>query len=170
VVLESTTDPVRIGIALARADLWSHAELAFSQSADPLEVAYSGLARDMQGKDGSPQIEGAVAFAPDDPQVRFLQALHLRLNFDYPGSLEAIIQAVALDPENPALYAELGRAYQLAGDMATAEHWLKFAVSLDEHFQPLLDAFYADERTALLNLGLVDEAALPFDAARTPEP
>lgn len=169
-VVEGSTDPVRIGIALARAELWSHAELAFSQSAEPLAVAYRGLARDMQGKDGSSQIETAAAFAPDDPQVRFLQALHLRLNFDYAGSLEAIIQAVALDPENPALYAELGRAYQLTGDMATAERWLKFAVSLDEHFQPLLDSFYADERSALLNLGLVDEAALPFDTPLTPEP
>jgi tetratricopeptide (TPR) repeat protein len=169
-VLAGTTDSVRIGIALARVDLWSHAELAFAQSGDPLAIAYSGLARDMQGKDGSPQIQTAVAFAPDDPQVRYLQGLHLRLNYDYPGSLDAMIQAVALDPENPALYAELGRAYQLVGDMATAEHWLKFAVSLDDHFQPLLDAFYADERAALLNLGLVDEAALPFDAARTPEP
>jgi tetratricopeptide (TPR) repeat protein len=169
-VLEGTTDPIQIGIALARAELWSHAELAFSQSADPLAAAYGGLARDVQGKDGSPQIDAAVAFAPDNPQVRYLQGLHLRQQYDYPGSLEAMIQAVALDPENPALYAELGRAYQLAGDMTAAERWLKFAVSLDDHFQPLLDAFYDDERTALLNLGLVDEAALPFDATRTPEP
>lgn len=169
-VLEGTDDPIYIGIALARADLWAYAEVAFSQSADPLGMAYSGLARDMQGKDGAVQIDEAVLLAPDNPQVRFLQGLHLRQRYDYVGSLEAMIQAVALDPENPALYAELGRAYQLTGDLVTAERWLRFAVSLDDHFQPLLDSFYDDERTALLNLGLVDEAALPFDPTRTPEP
>ncbi len=169
-ILEGAPDPLRIGIALSRQNLWAYAELAFSQSADPLASAYGGLARDMQGKDGSTWIETALTLAPDDPQVRFLQALHLRLNYDYAGSLDAMIQAVALDPENPALYAELGRAYQLTGDLATAEHWLKFAVSLDANFQPMLDSFYDDEKSALISLGLVDEAALPFDAARTPEP
>lgn len=169
-VLEGSSDPIQIGIALARAELWSHAELTFSQSGDPLAVAYTGLARDIQGKDGSPQIDAAVAFAPDNPQVRYLQGLHLRQRYDYVGSLDAMVQAVALDPENPALYAELGRAYQLTGDMTAAERWLRFAVSLDDHFQPLLDSFYDDERTALLNLGLVDEAALPFDPTPTPEP
>ena len=105
----------------------------------PLALAYGGLARDMQGKDGAPQIDAAVTVAPDDPQVRFLQGLHLRLAYDNAGSLDAMVQAVALDPENPALYAELGKAYQLTGDLTAAERWLKFAVSLDSHFQPLLE-------------------------------
>lgn len=169
-VLESTSDPVRIGIALANAQLWQYAELAFAQSADPVGLAYGGLARDMQGKDGGVWFEQAVAFAPENAQVQFLRGLHLRLAFDYDASLQAIIAAVALDPENPALYAELGKAYQLTGDLTSAEHWLKFAVSLDDHFQPLLDTFYDDEKSLLENLGLVDEAALPFDAASTPEP
>ena len=123
----------------------------------------------MQGKDGAPQIEAAVTVAPDEPQVRFLQGLHLRLAFDNAGSLDAMVQAVALDPENPALYAELGKAYQLVGDLPTAERWLKFAVSLDTHFQPLLDSFYDDEKTTLLSLGLVDEAALPFNTTPSPD-
>ena len=170
-VLQTTTDPVRIGIALADAKLWTYAELAFSQSPnDPLALAYGALARDMQGKDGSTWLQNALALAPQSAQVRFLQGLHLRLNFKYQESLQAIIQASALDPENPALYAELGRAYQLVGDLTTAEYWLKFAVSLDNHFQPLLDSFYNDEATVLRNLGLIDEAALPFDPALTPEP
>ena len=168
--LMGAADSTQVGIVLAKNDLWSYAELAFSQSADPLAFAYRGLARDMQGKDGAQQIATAVALAPQNSQVRFLQGLHLRLAYDYPGSLRAIVQAVALDPENPALYAELGKANQLIGDLTTAEHWLKFAVSLDAHFQPLLDSFYDDEKTALLSLGLVDEAALPFDATSTPEP
>jgi tetratricopeptide (TPR) repeat protein len=168
--LAAAPDPTQAGIALAKVEQWAHAELAFSHSAEPLASAYQGLARDMQGKDGTRWINSAVALAPENPQVRFLQGLHLRLNYDYAGSLQAIIQAVALDPENPALYAELGRAYQLAGDLVTAEHWLRFAVSLDANFQPVLDSFYNDEVNTLLSLGLIDEAAFPFSATPTPEP
>ncbi len=168
-LLAGDPDSTQVGIGLARNNLWPYAELAFSQSGDALAFAYRGLARDMQGKDGSAQIEAAVTLAPEEPQVRFLQGLHLRLTYDNAGSLDAMVQAVALDPENPALYAELGKAYQLVGDLTTAEHWLKFAVSLDAHFQPLLDSFYDDEKTALLSLGLVDEAALPFDTTPSPD-
>ncbi|MEP7290878.1 MAG: tetratricopeptide repeat protein [Chloroflexota bacterium] len=168
-LLEATDDPTRIGIALANAGLWSYAELAFSAAADPLASAYAGLARDMQGKDGGAWIENALAFAPENPQVYFLHGLHLRLKFDFAGSLQAITQAVALDPENPALYAELGRAYQLSGDLVSAERWLKFAVTLDDNFQTLLDSFYEDEATLLRDMGLMDEASLPFDATLSPE-
>ena len=169
--LTSPTDPTRAGIALADVKLWAYAELAFSQATgDPLALAYGGWVRDQQGKSGAHWIDAAVALAPDSAQVRLLQGLHLRLNYDYAGSLDAIIQATALDPENAALYAELGTAYQLSGDLTTAEHWLKYAVSLDDRLQPQLDAFYAGEMTLLDNLGLVNEADLSTDPARTIEP
>ncbi len=169
--LTSPTDPMRAGIALADLKLWAYAELAFSQaSGDPLALAYGGWVRDMQGKSGARWIDAAVALGADSAQVRLLQGLHLRLNYDYAGSLAAIIQATALDPENPALYAELGTAYQLTGDLTAAEHWLKYAVSLDDRMQPQLDAFYAGEMTLLDNLGLVNEADLSTDPARTIEP
>lgn len=169
--LTSPTDPTRVGIALTDLKLWAYAELAFSQATgDPLALAYGGWVRDVQGKDGSRWINAAVGLAPDVAQVRLLQGLHLRLNYDYAGSLDAIIQATALDPENAALYAELGTAYQLMGDLPTAEHWLQYAVSLDDNLQPLLDAFYANEKSLLDTLGLVDEADLSSYAARTPEP
>jgi tetratricopeptide (TPR) repeat protein len=169
-LLAGLREPTQVGVALAKVDQWAYAELAFSMSAEPLAAAYRGLARDMQGKDGKRWIEVALALAPENPQVRFLQGLHLRLTYDYAGSLQAMIQAVALDSENPALYAELGRAYQLSGDLLTAERWLQFAVSLNAQFQPVLDSFYNDEANTLLSLGLIDEAAFPFSATRTPEP
>jgi tetratricopeptide (TPR) repeat protein len=169
-LLAGAHEPTQVGIALAKVDQWAYAELAFSMSSDPLASAYRGLARDMQGKDGWRWIESALVLAPENPQVRFLQGLHLRLTYDYADSLQAIIQAVALDPENPALYAELGRAYQLSGDLLTAERWLKFAVTLDAQFQPVLDSFYNDEANTLLSLGIIDEAAFPFSATQTPEP
>lgn len=168
-ILESDPDSLRVGLALADSELWAYAELAFSSSADPLANAYAGLVRDMQGKDGSAQIQTALALLPQSAQAHFIHGLHLRLKFDFDASLEAITQAVALDPENPALYAELGRAYQLLGDFASAERWLKFAVSLDSSFQAMLDSFYADEEAILRDMGLMDEAVLPFDTPLLPE-
>lgn len=168
-VLEATTDPLRVGIALAEAELWSYAELIFSQADDPLATAYAGLARDIQGKDGGAQLDRALLLLPENPRVHFLHGLHLRLKFDFAGSLQAITRAVALDPENAALYAELGRAYQLMDDLSSAERWLKFAVELDSQFQSVLDAFYEDEASLLRSIGLMDEAVLPFDAPLSPE-
>lgn len=168
-VLEADPDSLRVGLALADSELWAYAELAFSSSTDPLANAYAGLVRDMQGKDGSAQIQTALALLPNNAQAHFIYGLHLRLKFDFAASLQAITQAVALDPENPALYAELGRAYQLLGDFASAERWLEFAVSLDSSFQGLLDNFYADEEAILRDMGLMDEAILPFDALLPPE-
>ncbi len=169
--LTSSTDPTRVGIALMDLKLWAYAELAFSQAeGDPLALAYGGWVRDVQNKDGTRWIDTAVALAPDSAQVRLLQGLHLRLVYDYAGSLDAIIQSTALDPENAALYAELGAAYRLTGDLPTAERWLQYAVSLDDRLQPQLDAFYEGEITLLDNLGLVDEAAFAPNTALTPEP
>lgn len=169
-ILESDPDPTRVGIALAQAKLWSYAELAFSQAlSDPLALAYGGWSRDLQGKNGAGWISAAVELAPDDSRVRLLQGLHLRQTYDYDGSLEAIVAATALDPENPALYAELGTAYQLVGDLSSAERWLKFAAEMDERFQPLLDAFYDEETSLLEQLGFVNEAALSPDATLSPQ-
>ncbi len=162
-------DPTRIGVALADQKLWAYAELAFSQAAgDPVALAYGGWVRDMQGKDGARWIDAAAALAPDNAQVRLLQGLHLRLNYQYQDSLSAIIQAVALDSENPALYAELGKAYQLTGDLTSAQHWLQFAAAMDSQFQPMLEAFYQDERDALIGLGLIDKSTVLPESTPSP--
>ena len=167
-----TGDPLRVGVALAEADLWAYAELAFEGTGgDPLAYAYGGFVRDMQGKDGGAWIRQAVALAPDDPQVRLLEGLHLRLTGAVDASLEAIIRAAALDPDNPAVIAELGQAYELAGDMNAAERWLSFAVSLsdgDPAYEAILDNFRAKQEAFLAELGITDEAAATPDPAPAP--
>ncbi len=163
-------DPMDAGIALAEAQLWPYAELAFQHAADlgqsyPEALAYTGLMRDHQGKDGGAWIEQAVRIAPQNPQVRYLQAIHLRLAIEYDASLEAMIQAVALDPENAALYAELGTAYRLTEDLENAEYWLEFAVDLsdnDPRYQQMLDQFRADETSR------IDEILQSLDNQESP--
>ncbi len=140
-----------LGAALAARDLWPFAERTFAAASlvdNPLPeaLAYAGLARDRQGKDGSQQIAEAVALASDNSQVRYLQGLHLRAMGDNEGSRAAFESAVALDPLNPAYAAELGTAFQLLGNLAEAESWLQVAIRTsgdDPGFQQLLADFYA---------------------------
>lgn len=151
-----------IGLALADEALWPYAELAFRHAAalggeSARALAYTGLARGRQGKDGAAWIEQAIAQSKDDAQVRFLHGLYLRDTGDLDASADALAYALTLDPENPAYHAELGSAYRLLGDLDRAEYWLESAVRVSEadpRFEELLALFYADEGHHLTADGL----------------
>lgn len=160
-ILKEPSDVVRatqLGVVLASAKLWPAAEYVFQYAASlspklPVALAYTGLARDQQGKNGRPQIEQAVAFAPNNAQVRYLQGLHLHLVGDEDGSLIALQQATVLDPLNPAFAAELATSYNRAGDSVKAEYWYKAAVTLsnnDPRFQALLTDFYRQPSVSIV--------------------
>ncbi len=164
-LLESPDDPLismRVGVAMADEGLWPYAELAFRHAATlaqpfPEALAYVGLARDQQGKDGSTWIAQALALDGENPQVLYLDGLHLRTRGEHPQSLDRLVQAASLDPQNPAFLAELGTAYRLLNDLPSAEYWLKAAAALavsDLRFQELLARFYAEEGYNLTSGGL----------------
>jgi tetratricopeptide (TPR) repeat protein len=155
---DDTEVPMAVGLALAGAELWPQAELAFQHAADNAypfaeALAYAGVARDWQGKDGSAAVEEAVLLDPRSPIVRYLHGLHLRFAGAYHASREAMTQAVALDPLNPAFYMELGTAYALVDDLDNAERWLKMAVEIsdDPRFAEALERFYAESGTTSLS-------------------
>jgi tetratricopeptide (TPR) repeat protein len=163
------------GLVLAALEQWPYAELAFRHAADiaapyPQALAYAALSRDQQGKPAERWMDEAIALAPEDALVRYLQGLHLRTLGDNVGSLDAFAQAVALNPENPAYHAELGSAYRLLGDLQRAEYWLDSAVRVsddDPRFAELLALFYADEAENLTEDGvaaLLDMADMSEDA------
>jgi tetratricopeptide (TPR) repeat protein len=141
------------GLILADAQLWSFAELAFRHAADigqiyPEALAYVGFTRQQQGKDGGEWLRRAAALGTQSALAQFFYGLYLRDQDDLSGSLQALIQAVVLEPENPAYYAELGTAYRLLGDLENAERWLRMAAAVsheDVRFQQLLATFYAEE-------------------------
>lgn len=145
-------DPAKlmaVAVVLGQHGLWPFAETVSLAASDatraPEALAYTGLARDQQGKNGAAQIDAAVAAAPDSPQVRFLQGIHLRLRGDGFGGLDALLRAAALDPVNPGYAAEVSAAYQMLGNWTEAENWLLLAVQLsgdDPRFQELLTRFY----------------------------
>jgi tetratricopeptide (TPR) repeat protein len=165
VLQQNAADPLismRVGIIFSEQELWSYAELAFQHAAVvgqpfPEALAYIGLARDQQGKDGSDWIEQALALDPQNAQALYIYGLHLRQQANYVASLDALTQSVAHDPQNPAFLAELGTAYRLVGDLQRAEYWLKSAAELsntDPRFQELLALFYAEEGYNLAEDGL----------------
>ena len=178
IIADGEYDPLiamPVGFAFAQAELWPFAELAFQHVAHTNPeyaeaYAYVALARDRQGKDGHDWITSALALGQQNDAVRFIQGLHLRERADYDASLDAFVLAVAMNPQNPAYYAELGTAYRLTGDMDNAERWLQVAVDVsnrDPRFQQLLALFYADEEYQLNDggLALLEDltAAMPDD-------
>jgi len=111
-------------------------------------LAYTGLARYRQGKDGEAWINRAVTLAPGNAEVRFVQGLGLRTQQELDRSLSVMLLAVTLDPTNPAIQAELGTAYRLIGALDEAEYWLQEAIRTSENapqFQDLLVRFYSGE-------------------------
>ena len=142
-----------IGIALSQDGLWSHAELAFRYSSDfaypyPLAMAYLGFARTQQGKEGHDWLEQAVLLEADNPEIHYLQGLSFRIGGDFHGSLAAFLKSVSLSSENAGLYAELGTAYRLVGQIEDAEFWLDTAVTVSNEspaFSQLLETFYTEE-------------------------
>lgn len=164
----------RVGVLLMRESLWPYAELAFQQEIASAGVsgealAYIGLARDRQGKNGSAWLAQAALLEPENPRVLYLQGLHLRFAGDDRSSLSALARAFALDSQNPALAAEVGRAYQQLDNLVEAEAWLQRAVLLSDgaaQFQEMLAVFYAEEAQTLTT---ISTEALQALAAQFPD-
>jgi tetratricopeptide (TPR) repeat protein len=141
-----------LGVTLLGLGEWTLAERALvfaleANAVNPAALAYLGFARDQQGRDGLPDIEAALAMAPNDPQVYYVLGQHWSLVGDDEAAYEAFNQAYWLDTDNPALAAEVGTALKMLGDLAGAEEWLCVAVDLapaDARWYGLLAAFYAD--------------------------
>lgn len=178
-VTDYRSDPglsLRVGGFLADRGLWPYAEQAYRHAAlvnspSPEALAYVGLSRLRQGMDGAPWIQEAVRLDGENAVVRYVLALQLRAENDLVGSLNALIQAVMLEPDNPALYAELAGAYRLVGDLDGAEYWFRVAVEVSQdapQFQELLALFYAETGFNLSEGGLpmleLAAAALPDSA------
>jgi Flp pilus assembly protein TadD len=125
----------------------------------------------MQGEEGRNWIDRAVALAPTSATVRLLQGLYLRRIGDYEGSQRTLTTAAGLDPQNPIMFAELGTAYQLLGDLTLARRWLEQALALsggDSRFQQRLDELTSVEEQLLRDFGVTTEAT--EDATAEPVP
>lgn len=166
----------RVGLTLINLEQWAYAELAFQHASNvsfpnPQALAYLGWVKSRQGKDGSSWIEQATIFAPEDPEVWYLRGLHFRARADYIQSLDAIAQSVRLAPNNAGLYAELGTAFRLIGDLEQAEYWLDYAVSASAEtpeYQQILENFYVE--TAYVSpSNIIDSLQAPATTSENPD-
>jgi tetratricopeptide (TPR) repeat protein len=178
IVILSTNDEteqlLRAGLVFVGMNRWPLARLAFesvvARESVPLALAWLGVSHDQMGEDGDRFIRQAIALAPDDPQVRLVEGLHFRARGDDAQSIEALASAVALDPASPALMAELGEGYRLAGNFELAEVWLSRAVSAsggDERYIALLEALNT-QTTEILES--IDDLQGDADAESTAAP
>lgn len=163
-VLAVTSNPTRIGLTLAQMGWWPQAELAFASAPDdPLALALIALARARLGKPGQQQLEAALVFAPLDVQVQLVAGLVHRERGALEASRAALVAAAALAPDDPLVYAELGTAYQLLGDLVTAEYWLRYAETLsqgDAAIGARLEALRAEELSLAAALALMADAGV----------
>ncbi len=146
-----------VGLALVWLGNWPLAEHALVQavavnSVNFTALGYLGFVRDQQGRDGLTDLESALAMAPADPTLYYLLGLHWQNAGNEPAAYDALLQAHALDPGNPALIAEIGASLQRQGDLASAEAWYQQAMAVspdDATWKGLLAAFYADSEIEL---------------------
>jgi tetratricopeptide (TPR) repeat protein len=160
--MDEAARAMQVGIILVDYELWGQAEAAFQQAADlsypnPEALAYSGLARGMQGKDGDAWMGEAIRLNPASPLVYYLYGVYLRGRGEYAASLDAFMLALSFDPTNPAYYAEVGNTYRKLGDLSNADRWLNQALAVSEYdpqFQNILRDFYDEEASALAAAGI----------------
>ena len=137
----------QVGQALARTGQWPMAATAFENALlqDPEYTearAYFGLALDRSGQNGLPQLELAVAQAPQAALPQMLLGKHWLIKGEPERAVEAYEQAAALAPEDPLLAIDLGAAYAAAGDLPSAKSAFQYATDLDPE-DPILWSLFA---------------------------
>lgn len=141
-----------MGVTLIGLGEWAFAERAFDRAlavnaANPAALAYLGFVRDRQGRDGLPDLEAALAMAPNDPLVHYLLGQHWRIAGDDLAARDAFMRAYVLDDSNPAFAVEVAISFQNLSDYESAERWFQEAVTLEPdnvQWQRAQAAFYAD--------------------------
>jgi tetratricopeptide (TPR) repeat protein len=152
----------QVGQALARLGRWDLAVMAFSKSVDlePGYVeaqAYLGLALDRIGKDGETELTQASQAVPSASLPHVFLAQHWVLKGDPDRAADELTKARALEPDNPAIAAQLGAVYSALGDLQSALAAYQDAAQLAPdvaEFQSLLSAFSIDHEIDVAGIGL----------------
>jgi Flp pilus assembly protein TadD len=152
----------KIGQVFASYQQWSLARLALEAAlttepeyADAL--AYYGLALEQLGEDGSDPISAAVAADPQDPRALVFLAIHHQTRGEIEQARLALDKAAGLDPDNPAIAAQLGSVYAEIGDFTAATQAYLAATQLapsDARFWLLLAGFSLEYDLDLKQIGL----------------
>jgi tetratricopeptide (TPR) repeat protein len=151
---------LRLGLTLLNAGEYAAAEQALTLAAqppNPVTLAFLGLVRDQQGRDGFPLIAQALTLVPDDPQVNYVAAVHYRLAGQLDLALAILNNIGSRDPRSAAIAVEIGTIHRMRGRFTEALDWFKLASALapdEASFAALLSSFYADEDLDLAGEGV----------------
>jgi tetratricopeptide (TPR) repeat protein len=152
----------QVGQALARTGRWDLAAKAFSQAVElsPGYVearAYLGLALDRTGGDGQQELIRASQSVPSASLPHVFLAQHWALKGEQQKAVQELRIAQSLQPDSPAIAAQLGGALVVLGDLQSAlleyQHAVELAPSSAE-FQSLLAAFSLDHEIDVAGVGL----------------
>lgn len=91
------------------------------------------------------------------PWCAVLRGLYWKRQQNYPAALAEYVQAVHLEPENPAWQTSVGEAYTLMGDLVSALAAYQEATTLapnDATYWRMLAMFCADNGVQALDVGL----------------
>ncbi|TAK11911.1 MAG: tetratricopeptide repeat protein [Anaerolineae bacterium] len=121
---------ILIGQALAAQGEWAAAAAAFERSAahnpDYAEAwAFLGEARQQLGGEGYPELQKALQLDPASLAVNLFHAAYWRRQGDPAQAVVFLETAAALQPDNPAIRADLGETLAELGDVQAAlEHYV----------------------------------------------
>ncbi|MBI3360064.1 MAG: tetratricopeptide repeat protein [Chloroflexi bacterium] len=150
-----------VGLVFIQAGQYDLAEAAFSRAIRfnltyPDAYAYLGLAQDKLGKDGGAALQEAVRLAPDSALAHSFLGLHYRRTGQANEALSELTRASELDPNNPALAAEIAGAHEALADFEKARQWYEAAIHLapgDPRYKVLLAQFYVENEIDLAGAG-----------------
>lgn len=153
------------GIALAQVQMWPLAVYALSvareesgQAVDAETLAFLGHALAQAGRPALELFEQAHEADPAAALPLYFQGLYLRQQGALQAAEQLFQQAIHLEPENPAFYAEMGQTKAQQADLASAEIWYTAAVQVaagdKAQFQLLLAQFYAEYGYRLNEAGI----------------
>ncbi len=161
----------RLGFFFVSISRWELAETAVETAiaCNPgYGEAYGMLAliRARLGKSSLGAAQQGVALAPDSSLAHFMLGRIWKEKGESRFARREFEQAVALDPQNPALSVEVASTYRLEGCFPEAEQWMETAVRQSGgsyEFRLLLAQFYIDEEY------LLDEKGIPLAQALVDE-
>jgi tetratricopeptide (TPR) repeat protein len=123
----------RWGLALVGGRYWGEARVALARwleqdPGDPIARSAMGYVLGRLGQEGEPWLQQALSGAEAPPEAHYFAGLYLLERGRYAEAQERFAAAYQRDP-HPVYAMEQGRAAMLAGDLLTAERWLRQAAT-----------------------------------------
>lgn len=151
-----------IGQTFIRHGEWEYASFALRKAVDQTPDfaeawAYYGTSLSQLGEDGSEALKNALQLEPNNPTVQYLLAKHWVRTGNYDRAIRAYTFVAKNSAENAAILADLGAAYNLDGDTATALEYYRRAAEFDSNdpgFWLLLAYFSLEQGVEVLETGI----------------